>query len=119
MAEQKSWGVTDVTIRYVAGGRTWEISLDPKEIDILVFNDRRYREISAHIGHPADRERHVLPDGRSVTGKPAAEVAKAMGLRRPPRDVGPAESGTSHDIMCLHHNECQWWCMDETHDHEE
>lgn len=112
-----SWGVTEVTIRYVSQGRTWEVSLDPKQIDILVFNWERYEKIAGQIGTPVTRERHIQPDGRGPGNRPAAEVARAMGLKRPPRDVGPAEAGTSLQPVCLHNEDCTWWCIDESHDH--
>jgi hypothetical protein len=115
MAED--WGVTDVTIRYHAKGRTWEVSLDPEKIDILVFNWKHYERIVEVLGHPVTKDRHILPDGRSVEGKPAEDVAREMGLKGPPREIGPAEAGTSLDPICFHQAGCQWWCFDETHNH--
>jgi len=118
MAEQK-WGVTDVTIRYFSGDEEWEVSLDPKKIDILVFNWERYKAISSQIGSPADRDREILPDGRGRNGKPAADVAREMGLKGPPVRTGKRRDGTSYDPVCVHNEDCTWWCIDEGHHHDE
>jgi hypothetical protein len=114
----KKWGVTKVVVHYVAGDDTWEVEFDPKKVDILVFNWERFRKVNEVVGEPLKEDHHVRPDGRLVHGQePPAEVARRMGLKGPPKRVGPRQEGTSEDPMCLHNPDCIWWCMDETHDH--
>lgn len=115
--EATDWGVTKVTVRYVAGDSTWEVSLDPAKIDILVFNRERFEAINRIIGAPLPESNHIQPDGASVDGRlTPAEVAERMGLDGPPRRIGPREDGTSHDPMCVHESNCTWWCVEEHRD---
>lgn len=115
MADQNSdWGVTNVTIRYVAGDSTWELSLDPEQIDILVFNRERFEQINKIIGAPIPETNHLQPDGASFDGKLTPEEAAAlMGSNGPPRRIGPREEGTSHGPACMHNQGCEWWCIEE------
>jgi hypothetical protein len=113
----QGWGVTNVTVRYVAGDATWEITMDPARVDILVFNQERFRRINEVIGAALPASNHIQPDGRPVGGAlPPEEVARRIGLRGQPRYVGPREEGTSHDPLCIHSEDCTWWCIEE---HEE
>jgi hypothetical protein len=117
--EHRGWGITDVTIRYVSGNDTWEVSLDPHEIDILVFNWKRFEEISRVVGRPPAREHHLRPDGTPAHGGGTpAETARRVGFRGPPRRVGPRQEGTTYEPGCVHNRTCQWWCIDENHAHE-
>lgn len=114
MAKDSSWGVTKVIVRYVSGDSTYEVSMDPAKIDILVFNQERFRRINEVVGAPLPPTNHVQPDGRPVRGSQTpAELAREIGLDGPPRRVGPRESGTSHDPMCVHKEDCIWWCFEE------
>jgi hypothetical protein len=119
MAANKKWGVTQVIVRYVSGDDTWEIALDPKHIDVLVFNWERFKKVNGVVGDPISKKNHVRPDGRLVEGnEPAEEVAKKIGLNGPPKKVGPRESGTGDDPICIHNQNCTWWCLDENHTHD-
>jgi hypothetical protein len=115
----RKWGVTKVIVHYVSGDDTWEIEMDPKKIDILVFNWKRFRRVNEVIGEPLKKNHHVRPDGRLVHGdEPAAEVARRMGINGPPRRIGRREEGTSLDSMCVHNENCTWWCVGDDHDHD-
>jgi hypothetical protein len=106
------WGVTQVTIKYVTADATWEVALDPAKIDILVFNQERFEKINAIIGRPLPEQNHIQPDGRPFKGPGTPqEIAKRMGLSGPPRRIGPREAGTSHDPLCVHNQDCTWWCI--------
>lgn len=119
MAANQKWGVTQVIVRYVSGDDTWEITLDPKHIDVLVFNWERFKRANGVIGDPISPKNHVRPDGRLVdSDEPAADVARRIGLNGPPRRVGPRGAGTGDDPICIHNQNCVWWCFDETHQHD-
>jgi hypothetical protein len=120
MANQQAWGVTQVIVRYVSGADTWEVSLDPENIDALVFNWERFKKINEVIGDPLPEGNHVLPDGRLVQGDdPPDVVAQRIGLSGPPQKIGPREEGTSGEPACLHNVDCTWWCIGETHNHDD
>lgn len=117
--ERGTWGVTEVVVRYVAGDETWEVSLDPKHVDALVFNWDRFKAINKVVGRPLEKGHHVRPDGRLMYGnEPADEVARRMGLKGPPKKLGPRQAGTTDEPACFHNSSCVWWCMDETHNHD-
>ena len=125
-SQPDDFGVNKITVHYHWRGEQFEVDLDPRHIDIMIFgsaNIKKYKPtLPGKAGGPVKGSmNHLMPDGtmrdhpgHKTRGAGEPWPLERAGIMSAPRNLGMSAGG-SPDDFCWHNVVCDWWCVAGNH----